>query len=64
MPEQKIEPPAESDIDDIARAVLHAEHVVQEALGSRMDGTKNDLSLIQRPVYVIAGESPWTAGRF
>jgi hypothetical protein len=48
MPEQKIEPPTESDIDDISRAVLHAEHVVQEALGSRMDGTKNDLSLIQR----------------
>lgn len=48
MPEQKIEPPTESDIDYIARAVLHAEHVVQEALGSSMDGTKNDLSLIQR----------------
>jgi uncharacterized protein DUF3806 len=54
MSEQKIEPPTESDVDDIARAVLHAEHVVQEALGSRMDGTKNDLSLIQR---VLDGKS-------
>ena len=48
MPEQKIEPPTASDVDAIARAVLHAQHVIQEALGSRMDGTKNDLSLIQR----------------
>ena len=48
MPEQKIEPPTASDVDAIARAVLHAEHVIQEALGSRMDGTRNDLSLIQR----------------
>jgi len=48
MPEQKIEPPTSSDVDAIARAVLHAEHVIQEALGSSMDGTRNDLSLIQR----------------
>jgi hypothetical protein len=48
MVDQKIESPTESDIDAIARALIHAEHVVREALGSQLDSTRNDLGLIQR----------------
>jgi hypothetical protein len=48
MSEQKIEAPTESDIDGIARAVVHAERVVEETLGSKLDGTRNDLSPIHR----------------
>jgi Domain of unknown function (DUF3806) len=47
MSDQKIEPPTESDIDDIARAVVHADQVIEQATGSKMDGTRNDLALIQ-----------------
>jgi hypothetical protein len=47
MSEQKIEPPNEDDVDSIARAILHAEQVIAEATGQKMDGTRNDLSLIQ-----------------
>jgi hypothetical protein len=48
MSEQKIEPPSESDIDSIAKAIVHADQVVEEATGSKMDGTRSDLALIQR----------------
>jgi uncharacterized protein DUF3806 len=47
MSEQKIEPPNEDDVDSIARAILHAEQVIAEATGRKLDGTRNDLSLIQ-----------------
>lgn len=47
MSEQRIEPPNEVDIDSIARAVLHAEQVIAQATGQKMDGTRNDLTLIQ-----------------
>ena len=47
MSEQKIEPPSESDIDSIARAIVHADQLVEQATGSKMDGTRNDLALIQ-----------------
>jgi hypothetical protein len=48
MPDQKIEPPAERDIEDIARAVVHAGKVVEETLGLKLEGTRNDLALIHR----------------
>lgn len=48
MPEQKIEPPGEPDVHDIAKAIVHAEQVVEQATGLKMDGTRNDLPLIQR----------------
>jgi len=48
MSEQKIEAPTESDVTDIAQACVHASNVIEEALGSRLSGTRSDLQLIQR----------------
>ena len=48
MVDQKIEAPTEAEIDAIARALIHAEHVVNEALGAKLDGSRSDLSLLQR----------------
>jgi len=48
MTDQKIEAPNDSDIDAIARAIIHAEYVISEALGSRLTGSRSDLLLIQR----------------
>jgi hypothetical protein len=44
----KIEAPTEADIDSIARALLHAQHVTTEILAVEMDGTREDLALIQQ----------------
>jgi hypothetical protein len=51
MSEQKIEPPSKADIDSIARAIVHADQVVEQATGSKMDGTRNDLALIQTVLW-------------
>lgn len=48
MTDQKIEAPNESDIDGIARALMHAEHVIVDALGSKLTGARADLALIQQ----------------
>ena len=48
MPDQKIEPPTEKDIENIAMGVVHAGQVIEQALGEAIDGTRNDLALIQR----------------
>jgi hypothetical protein len=48
MSDQRIEAPNESDIDDIARALIHADHVINEALGSKLNGSRADLMLIQK----------------
>jgi hypothetical protein len=48
MSDQKIEAPNESDIRDIARALIHADQVVSEALGSKLNGSRADLLLIQK----------------
>ena len=48
MPDQKIEPPTEKDIENIAMGVVHAGQVIEQALGEDIDGTRNDLALIQR----------------
>jgi hypothetical protein len=45
--DQKIEPPTEADVDAIARALIHAEHVVHEGLGRKLDGSRGDLRLLQ-----------------
>ena len=48
MSDQKIEAPNESDIGDIARALIHADHVISEALGSKLNGSRADFLLIQK----------------
>jgi hypothetical protein len=45
---QEIEAPTEVDIDSIARALIHAEHVVREALGAELNGSRADLSVLQK----------------
>jgi uncharacterized protein DUF3806 len=62
MSEQKIEPPSEVDIDDIARAIVHAHQVIEQATGSKMDGTRNDLVLIQAVIdqRLIEREATYT----
>jgi Domain of unknown function (DUF3806) len=58
----RIEAPTEADIDRIARALIHAQHVTTEVLGSKMDGTRKDLSLIQQllDTRTIERESTYT----
>ena len=60
--QQKIEAPTESDIDTVARAILHAQRVTTEVLGCEMDGTRQDLSLIQQllDTRTIEPESTYT----
>jgi hypothetical protein len=43
---QKIEAPTEDEITSIARALIHADDVCKEALGTGLDGTRADLSRI------------------
>ena len=58
----RIEAPTEADIDRIARALLHAQQVTAEVLGSTLDGTRRDLSLIQQllDTRTIERESTYT----
>jgi hypothetical protein len=46
--DQKIEPPTEKDIENIAMGVVHAGQVIEQALEEELDGTHQDLELIQR----------------
>jgi hypothetical protein len=46
--DQKIEPPTEKDIENIAMGVVHAGQVIEQALDEDLDGTHQDLELIQR----------------
>ena len=48
MPDPKIEPPTEKDIENIAMGVVHAGQVIEQALDEDLDGTRQDLALIQR----------------
>jgi hypothetical protein len=59
---QRIEAPTEEDVDKIASAIVHAESVATEVLGVRMDGTRSDLSVIQRllDTGTIERESTYT----
>lgn len=45
--EQRIEAPNDSDIDHIARQLMHAESVVKDIAGRSLDGSRADLSSIQ-----------------
>ena len=59
---QQIEAPTEEDIDSIAQAIVHAQHVTTEVLGAELDGTRGDLTLIQRllDTGTIERESTYT----
>jgi hypothetical protein len=48
VPDPKIEPPTEKDIENIAMGVVHAGQVIEQALEEELDGTHQDLELIQR----------------
>ena len=48
MADPKIEPPTEKDIENIAMGVVHAGQVIEQALDEDLDGTHQDLELIQR----------------
>jgi hypothetical protein len=48
VPDPKIEPPTEKDIENIAMGVVHAGQVIEQALEEDLDGTHQDLELIQR----------------
>jgi hypothetical protein len=62
MTEQRIEAPSESDIDEIARSLVHAGRVVQELLGSELQGTREDLDLIQKLLdsHTVEREATYT----
>ena len=62
MPDQKIEPPTDKDIENIAMGCVHASQVIEQALGEDLDGTTNDLALIQRVLDqgVVEPEATYT----
>ena len=62
MPDQKIEPPTEKDIESIAMGVVHAGQVIEQALGEDLTGTTADLDLIQRVLDrgVVEPEATYT----
>ena len=66
MPDQKIEPPTEKDIENIAMGVVHAGQVIEQALGEDIDGSRNDLLLIQRVLDqgVVEPEATYTLQAF
>lgn len=45
--DQRIEAPTASDIDRIARQLIHAQSVVKDIAGRTFDGSRADLSAIQ-----------------
>ena len=59
---QTIEAPTDDDITSIARALLHADEVCKEALGTGLDGTRSDLERIQQIVDSgsVAREATYT----
>jgi hypothetical protein len=59
---QTIVAPTEDDISSIARALIHADIVCKETLGTGLDGTRADLDRIQRIVDsgFVAREATYT----
>jgi hypothetical protein len=59
---ERIEAPTEEDLDNIARAIVHAQVVAAEVLGAKMEGNRQDLALIQRllDTGTIERESTYT----
>lgn len=45
---QKIEAPMLADVDRIARQLIHANSILDDALHASLDGSRKDLALIQR----------------
>jgi hypothetical protein len=66
VPDPKIEPPTEKDIENIAMGVVHAGQVVEQALDEDLDGTHQDLELIQRVLDqgVVEPEATYTLQAF
>jgi hypothetical protein len=66
VPDQKIEPPTEKDIENIAMGVVHAGQVIEQALDEDLDGTQNDLALMQRVLDqgVVEPEATYTLQAF
>jgi hypothetical protein len=64
--DQKIEPPNEKDIENIAMGVVHAGQVIEQALDEDLDGTFNDLALMQRVLdqAVVEPEATYTLQAF
>lgn len=62
MPDQRIEPPNDKDIENIAMGVVHASQVIEQALGEDLDGSRKDLGLIQRLLErsVVEPEATYT----
>lgn len=62
MPDQKIEPPNDKDIENIAMGVVHAGQVIDQALGEDLDGSQGDIALIQRVLDsgVVEREATYT----
>jgi len=54
--DQRIEPPTASDIDRIAKQLIHAESIVIDIAGRAFDGSRADLSAIQSVLDVGAVE--------
>jgi Domain of unknown function (DUF3806) len=59
---QKIEAPTEDDITSIAKALIHADDVCKDALGTGLDGTHADLARIQQILDrgIVAREATYT----
>lgn len=59
---QTIEAPTGDDVTSIARALLHADEVCNEVLGTGLDGTRSDLQRIQQIVDsgFVAREATYT----
>lgn len=57
-----IETPTADDLKQIALSLIHAQQTVSEILHSELDGSKNDLALIQRTLDsgLIAVEAEYT----
>lgn len=62
MAEQRIEAPTTNDVDRIAHLLIHAEALINDALGQKLDGTTGDLELIQTVLdrNLVGGESTYS----
>ena len=56
--DQRIEAPTASDIDRIAKQLIHAESVVIDIAGRAFDGSRADLSAIQSVLDADGGLVP------
>lgn len=61
-----IEAPTQDDVENIALSLAHAEQTVTELLNARLDGSKQDLVLLQRAIDsgAVEPESEYTLRSF